>query len=264
MPTLSFTKHHGLGNDFLVLVDLEDRCPLDPATVLRVCDRHTGVGADGIIRVLSGRGGALVSMELHNSDASRAAMSGNGIRCLVQAVLGAGIGGGPRFEVATDCGVRAVTALPGGNRATIQVRVGMGRVEVGEELDSSEVPGRRARPVDVGNPHVVVLEPELECLDLALDGSRTSRSHRSANVEFVDLAGEDVVRIRTWERGAGETLACGTGSVAAAAAARAWGLVGELVRVENPGGSLAVDISGEEAVLEGPAEFVARVEVEVP
>ncbi len=260
MSTLTLTKHQGLGNDFLVLVDLDGRHELTPVQVRRLCDRHLGVGADGLVRVTRGEGDADVSMDLYNSDGSRAEMSGNGIRCLAQAVLDQGVVAGRAFVVGTGAGPRDVIVLPSGDSWRCRVSVSMGPVEVGEEMEHGTLPGHRAREVRLGNPHVVVLEGELAAIDLPVTGVGVSNSHGGANVEFMDVESSDEVTIRTWERGAGETLACGTGSVAAAAAARAWGLVGDRVRVRNPGGSMDVDLSGEGAVLEGPVELVARVE----
>src|SRR5919202_530617 len=108
MADLTFTKHHGLGNDFLVLLDLDDRHPVDEELARAVCDRHRGVGADGVIRVTAappGRG-ADVTMHLRNADGSEAEMSGNGIRCLGQAVVDAGVVAGPSVAVATVAGMR--------------------------------------------------------------------------------------------------------------------------------------------------------------
>src|SRR5215831_9955552 len=101
---MRLSKHHGLGNDFLVLVELDDREPLTAETVRALCDRHRGVGADGVLRATRGRGVADVTMQLFNADGHRAEMSGNGIGCLTQAVVRAGIAGPDRVVVATDAG----------------------------------------------------------------------------------------------------------------------------------------------------------------
>lgn len=265
------TKHHGLGNDFLVLVDPEDHQRLSPAEVEALCDRHRGVGADGLIRVLAGREGADISMELSNSDGSVADMSGNGIRCAAQAALDAGLVGGHTFVAWTRSGLRSLEVIgaPGGGTpdegpTSLEVRVGMGAPVVGPE--GGPVAGRRARPVRVGNSHLVLLEGDPAEADLALVAREVAEAeHGEVNVELVSVGpGRDELTIRTWERGAGETLACGTGSVAAAAAALDWGLVGGRVRVRNPGGALEVDLAGGEALLSGPTERVARVEVARP
>src|SRR5277367_4842126 len=102
------TKHHGAGNDFLVILDPDDRRPLSAAGVRVLCDRHRGIGADGVLRVMNGRAGAVLSMELRNADGGVAEMSGNGIRCLVQAAVDAGLVKPPTFTVSTLAGLRTV------------------------------------------------------------------------------------------------------------------------------------------------------------
>ena len=118
MLSLSLTKYHGLGNDFLVLLDLQDRRPVDADLARFLCDRHRGVGADGLIRVTAGTDGADVTMQLRNADGGPAEMSGNGIRCLAQAVLDAGVVPGPNLSVATAAGVRRLTLRGRGGPGT--------------------------------------------------------------------------------------------------------------------------------------------------
>ncbi len=268
MPALTLAKYHGLGNDFLVLVDRGGSHPIDGDLARRLCDRHRGIGADGLIRVTPTSNGssadpAAVVMELLNADGSAAEMSGNGIRCLAQAACEAGLVEGPEFVVTTAAGPRSVTVRPGSRPGTTEVSVGMGEALVGPEVRSGERGEHRARLVDIGNPHMVVLAPEADDYDVGALGPRFETEHGSGiNVEFMAPGpSPSEITIRTWERGVGETLACGTGSAAAAAAARAWGLVGDHVRVRNPGGPLQVDFSGSEVILTGPAELVGRVEV---
>ncbi len=265
MATLAMTKHHGLGNDFLVLIDLEDRHHLTDQVVSGLCERHRGVGADGLIRVLPGSGGAAVSMELRNSDGSRAEMSGNGIRCLAQAVVDAGVVRERDFAVATDAGVRSVSVRGGGGRGVVEVIVEMGVVALDARVPAG-LPGKLACEVSVGNPHLVLLFSDVEGLAPTDVGPVVnSMLEDDVNVELLAAGpAEGEVSIRIWERGAGETLASGTGSTAAAAAARHWGLTGDRVVVNNPGGRLAVDLSGTMAVLAGEAVHVARIEVDIP
>lgn len=262
---LRLTKHEGAGNDFLVLVDGDDAVHLTEAQVRVLCDRHRGVGADGFIRVRPGTDADVV-MELVNADGSRAEMSGNGIRCLAQAAVAAGLVVPPHFTVATDAGLRTVELRPGEGPGEAWAGVGMGAPVLGEEVPSP-LPGTRGRRVDVGNPHLVLLGSGASEAQVAVVGPRIERAHAGGvNVEFV-VPGDrpDELVLRVWERGAGETRACGTGSVAAAAAARAWGLVGDRVLVHNPGGPLEVLLGpdGSEATLSGPVRRVADVEVDV-
>jgi diaminopimelate epimerase len=263
---LTLTKHEGAGNDFLVVLDPDDRVRLAPEQVRRLCDRHVGVGADGVIRVGPGRDGAALSMELRNADGREAEMSGNGMRCLAQAAVEAGLVSPPGFAVATAAGVRAVTYVAGERAGEARARVDMGAVRLGAE-QAGPPPAERSRLVDVGNPHLVVLVGEDPAgLAVAEIGPRLEAEHPGGiNVEFVFVAGADELALRVWERGVGETRACGTGSCAAAAAARGWGLVGDHVLVHNPGGTLEVWLGRAHdgpVALGGPVRRVAEVVVD--
>ena len=262
--TLSLTKHHGLGNDFLVLVDLDGLHPVDAALARALCDRHRGVGADGVIRVTAGTDGADVTMQLRNADGSLAEMSGNGIRCLAQAVLDAGVARGPELTVATAAGVRRLTVVGDDGEGVVQVSVDMGPAKVGPD-EPQPTPDRGVRPVDMGNPHLVVRGPSFTTDDVLGMGPHIEALHAGGvNVEFVTVGpGLDELTMRVWERGVGETQACGTGACAAAAAVHGWGLVGRRVVVHQPGGDAVVDLGPDTVVLTGPTQRVARMEVEV-
>ena len=244
-------KLEAAGNDFLVaLVPLLPRATgrsgadgrvLTPAQVRAVCDRRRGVGADGLIVVRQGDHGADLEMELYNADGSVAEMSGNGIRCLVHAAVMGGIVPSRTVRVATAAGLRTVAYEPdevGGAWA----RVDMGPVRLGSEV-ASPLPGTRARLADVGNPHVVAIgEVDLDAVDLESLGAAAARAAGGpVNLEVVrpGRRGADL-DLRVLERGVGETLSCGTGTCAAAAVAYAWGMVGDTVTVDNPGGRLEV------------------------
>jgi diaminopimelate epimerase len=277
---MRLTKHHGLGNDFLVLLDDDGSRSLSADQVRALCDRHRGVGADGLIRAT--RPGEAVAvgivaiMELINADGSRAEMSGNGIRCLAQALVAAGWASGPALPISTDAGLRTVTvhdpvdALDARTQVS-SVEMGPARV-VGDAPEWSGGPFRRALLVDMGNPHLVVeLAPgheqaaaadtgEVRLVEL---GERVNaKLPDGANVHLLahDGDGGDGIVIRTYERGVGPTLACGTGACASAAAARAWGLAADRVPVRQPGGSAEVTL-GASVVLQGPATLVATIEV---
>lgn len=284
---LSLTKHHGLGNDFLVLLDPEGRHPLRAEGVRALCDRHLGVGADGLVRGLSasangGPGeltpnvapgdGADLVMDLRNADGGPAEMSGNGVACLAQAAVGAGLAG-PELVVASGAGLKAVSVGPGRDRWESLVSVKMGVPEVGERRAWAPRDGLavsfRGCQVGVGNLHLVLWcegPAALASLDLAELGPRYQALFPGgANVEWVALGAERLV-MRVFERGVGETLACGTGSVAAAAAFSRLSEAGDplagRIRVANPGGELVVDLSGGEAVLTTPVQRVASVDVD--
>lgn len=285
---LSLTKHHGLGNDFLVLLDPDDRHPLGTDAVRALCDRHRGVGADGLVRGHRGPGrasddGADLAMDLRNADGCPAEMSGNGIACLAQAAVDANLTG-QDLLVGTAAGPKAVRVRPGREAAESAVSVGMGAPEVGQAAawapeDGGPPVSFPGRAVAVGNPHLVLVcdDPEaLASLDVMGLGSRyQGRFPGGVNVEWVVPAagagpganGTSRLMMRVFERGVGETLACGTGSVAAAAAcshlgAGGSGLLDGPVQVSNPGGDLLVDVSGPEAVLTTVVRRVARIEVD--
>ncbi len=257
-------KYHGLGNDFLVLLDLGALRPVDSADARALCDRHRGVGADGLIRVTPGEADAQFTMELYNADGSRAEMSGNGIRCMAMALVDAGLSG-QEMVVHTDAGDRLVTVDDDG-----WATVDMGPAQV-EPKDVG------VAFVNMGNPHTVVEVEDLTKLRIA----KRAAEWQGRNVEFVQLGprpgperpseragrpesgrGADTISMRVWERGVGETLACGTGACAAAAAAFVWGRIsGGKVIVHQPGGDATVELRGDTMILSGPADHIATVEI---
>src|SRR5580698_6717649 len=197
------TKHEGAGNDFLVVLDPDDAVRFSVAQVCLLADRRRGIGADGIIRVGPGRGGCDLSMQLHNADGSEAEMSGNGIRCLAQAAVDAGLVSPPSFTVATDGGRRTVEYAPG-ESGWAKARVDMGAARLGPD-QPQEFDDRRARTVDVGNPHLVLLGPDTAAVDIAELGPKLQAAFRGGiNVEWItpghDAQGE-LLDFRVWERG---------------------------------------------------------------
>ena len=245
-------KYHGLGNDFLVLLDLDGRHPLEGEEVRALCDRHRGVGADGVIRVTAGP-----TMELYNADGGRAEISGNGIRCLARAVVDAGVATGPNLSIATDAGPRDVRVGDDG-----MVSVEMGTARLHDVADELLPPGAlRATRVEMGNPHLVLLIDGPPPDEVA-ESAAARAAADGVNVEVVTVGPEaGTLTMRVWERGVGETLSCGTGACAAAVATRAWGLADDHVVVHQPGGDLRVNLTGETVVLTGPAVHVCSVEV---
>jgi diaminopimelate epimerase len=242
---MHLTKHHGLGNDFLVLLDLANETEVDAGLARALCDRHRGVGADGLIHVGAGTDGAAVTFRLRNADGSEAEMSGNGISCLAQAVVDAGVAAAGTIAVATVAGVRTVQVgeetAPGLRRVT---------VDMGPAVPEGE------NRVSMGNPHEIVLVDDLEQLaKLELAGPS------DRNVEYV-VAGPETgaITMRVVERGVGETQACGTGACAAAYAASRLGMVGAEVIVHQPGGDAEV-VVGDTLLLTVPVQLIARIEI---
>ena len=253
---MQLVKHHGLGNDFLILIDLDGVEPVDAARARAICDRHTGVGADGLIRVTAGRDGADVTMQLRNADGSEAEMSGNGIRCLAQAVIDAGVVSDGVVSVATATGIRRVTVRPAEAPGLVMASVDMGPaiVEPADE-EAAGAGAQRGAWVSMGNPHLVLLDPS-GMVSLTKQG----RQHPDANVEIVRANASGGLDMRVWERGVGQTLACGTGSCAAAVAANGWGITGDLVTVTMAGGDVDVAV-GPSIRLTGPAQRICAVEL---
>jgi len=214
-----------------------------------------------VIRVLDGVGSADFTMVLQNADGSEAEMSGNGMRCLAQAVVQSGLVAPPTFTVATAAGIRSVEFSQSSDPDTAWVTVSMGRAELGDDQLQKFV-DRKVRAVDMGNPHLVMFGPDLDDVDVAGIGADLQTvSPGGVNVEFITLGdGPDSLALRVFERGVGETLACGTGSAAAAAAAHSWGLVGTRVAVHNPGGTLEVTVA-DDILLAGPVHRVGSVVV---
>jgi len=269
---VALAKYEGLGNDFLVVVDLEGRLRIDAPLARLACDRHLGFGADGLLRGGPPPQGSSAEMtfELRNADGSEAEMSGNGLRCLAHAAIDSGsvkAGPGSTLGVLTPAGRREVHvhALEDG---WMWASTEMGEPKVlGPENNCNVGTGQLF--VDVGNPHLVILGPDPRTLDLASLGPALSEEkggQSGVNVEFVALGpGRDELTMRVWERGVGETQACGTGSVAAAAALHHWGRVGTKVTVNQPGGAAEVELRVDgTAVLSGPSRRVGACRLLLP
>jgi diaminopimelate epimerase len=267
---LSLFKYEGLGNDFLVLLDPQGRQPVNAELARAACDRHRGWGADGLLRggPAPSATGEKMTFELYNADGSEAEMSGNGLRCLVHAAIDEGVliaAPGDSIAVLTPAGRRQVyvrQVRPGWMWASTE----MGVPKVSGEAERCNI-GHGQLFVDVGNPHLVVLGPDPAAVDVAALGPVLSQEAGARtgglNVEFVALGpGPDGLTMRVWERGVGETLACGTGSVAAAAALHFWGRVGTKVTVNQPGGAAEVELRPDGvAVLTGPSRRVGRCQL---
>ena len=270
MTTLHLTKHHGAGNDFLVLLDPARQVIVIEELAQALCDRRTGVGADGLLHLeRPTEGEADFDLTVWNADGSVAETSGNGLRCAAQALVDAGLA--PlELSIRTGGATRQLTVEPETAPGHRQVTVGMGAAtlvsdgsSVIERLPADALPATYAALVDVGNPHVVAVVDDLADVEERFMPTVAEwAAGRPANLEVISIDAGDI-RMRVWERGVGETFACGSGSVAAAAAARTWGLVGDAVAVHTTGGTVTVALADDgEALLTGPAKFIARIEVD--
>jgi diaminopimelate epimerase len=282
MTTVELAKLHATGNDFLVWSGFgEDRAfrgILGPQAAA-LCDRHRGVGADGLIVVEPGSDGADCSMVLYNADGGIAEMSGNGARCLAWAAVRAGLGGSGRLVVDTGGGRRTIDLeIDPGTGALCAATVDMGPVTFEPAAIPLDAPSAfdleatfhgvtyRGDAAGMGNPHLVTLVDDVETARVTQHGPRLEHDPRfpnRTNVEFVAPGPDaDAIRMRVWERGVGETLSCGTGACAAAAVAHRRGLVGERVTVHVLGGDLRVTL-GDTIRLGGPVVHVFDVAVDL-
>jgi diaminopimelate epimerase len=291
MTTIHFTKGHGTGNDFVLFSDPNGEIDLTPAQIAAICDRHFGVGADGLLRAVRSvslpEGAAALAedadaewyMDYHNADGSVAEMCGNGIRVFARYLTENGLADlepGGTLPIGTRSGVRDVQR----NATGFQADLGRWSIDGGEPLvRAKELPvARPGLGINVGNPHVVVAlasDDELDGADLTFIPVLDPVPEHGANVEFVVAAdplvkdGVGRIRMRVHERGSGETLSCGTGAVAAALATRHWAGAGgpHQWRVEVPGGTVGVRMfpteDGEHVSLSGPAELVFRGTLEI-
>ncbi|HVR32310.1 MAG TPA: diaminopimelate epimerase [Acidimicrobiia bacterium] len=237
---MRFTKMHGLGNDFVLL---DEPVTVTPELVRAMCDRHFGIGADGVLTIGATEGA--VRMGYWNADGSEAEMCGNGLRCVARVAVDRGLAGPGTFVVDTPAGPRRVAVGD-------EIRVDLGSPTVSDVI---EIDGRHFRKVSVGNPHAVTEVDDLADVAVAEIGPAVQPHFPTgANVEFVRIRG-GAVEMRVWERGVGETLACGSGIVAVAAVARRMG-GGDRISVTMPGGTARVDFEDGGAWLVGPAEYV--------
>lgn len=272
---MRFAKYHGTGNDFVLVEDLDDRLRLDQRLIAALCDRSRGVGADGLIRIVRADDADFV-MDYHNADGATAEMCGNGIRCLAKYVYDRGITHARELDVATRAGHKHLE-IHASNGVAERVTVDMGPPLLEREaipmtgdpaatfqeqpmdLDGRSVP---ATAVSMGNPHVVLfLDPaqDLDALEVRRLGPMIETLPQfpsRTNVEFVH-ARDGEIDVRVWERGSGETLACGTGACAVLVASAVGGRTGREARVRFPGGDLHVAWPEDGTVfMTGPAVHV--------
>jgi len=268
MTLIRLAKLHATGNDFLVRLALDPAStPLSPARVVALCDRHRGIGADGLITIGAGHDGADCTMTLQNSDGGTAEMSGNGARCLAWVAARAGLGSADQLEVDTGGGRRMIMLQRDKTGDVVAAEVDMGSVAFGDTDVSITVHGvvYKGDVARIGNPHFVCFVDDPDAVRVTTHGPILERNDRfpdGTNVEFVRIDGPDALRMRVWERGAGETLSCGTGACAAAAVAHRRGLVKDRVCMHVLGGALDIAL-GETVRLGGPVVHVFDIDMEI-
>jgi diaminopimelate epimerase len=272
--SLQFVKYHGLGNDFILVDNRHSSDPLlTPEQAIVWCDRHFGIGADGVIFALPGQDGTDYTMRIFNSDGSEPEMCGNGIRCLARFIADLEGKGSSTvsYQIHTLAGVMVPKLQADG-----QVTVDMGL----PRLLASEIPTTLAAPddkvvnqslevaeqtwevtcVSMGNPHCITFVEDVDSIPLEAIGPQFE--HHSAfpqrtNTEFIQVVSPDYLKMRVWERGAGITLACGTGACASLVAAVLTGRSNRRATVELPGGCLDIEWSDDQRLyMTGPATRV--------
>jgi diaminopimelate epimerase len=282
---LNFTKMHGLGNDFILIEDLEDELVLAPEAIAWLCDRNFGIGADGLILIRRGTGDAEYFMAYHNSDGSTAEMCGNGIRCfakylvdhklvaedVTEIVVGT-LGGEKPISVTRDYdGTMHMATVDMGKPILDPVGIPMD-VE-GEQVFNcpitTDVGVFEVTGVSMGNPHAVIWVEDVDSAPVETAGPAIENHPifpQKTNVEFAQaLEGEARILLRVWERGVGETLACGTGACATLVAATLACIEGRSATVELPGGELDIRWDENEHVyMTGPAREVFTGTVLIP
>jgi diaminopimelate epimerase len=278
---MDFSKYHGLGNDFILVDNRHQSEPLiSPETAAAWCDRHFGIGADGVIFALPGQNGTDYTMRIYNSDGSEPEMCGNGIRCLAKFLeaLETSDGKAPQtphtYRIHTLAGVISPTLQADG-----QVTVDMG-VPI---LVAKDIPTTLGTPddkvvslplsvagqewavtcVSMGNPHCIAFVEDVSAIDLEKIGPQFEHHPvfpQRINTEFIQVVRPDYLKMRVWERGAGITLACGTGACASLVAGVLNGHCERAATVELPGGPLKIEWSAadDRIYMTGPAQLVFR------
>lgn len=266
---MDFTKMHGLGNDYICIACLGCDEPDGAKLARAMCDRHLGVGADGLILIASSRV-ADFRMRIFNPDGSEAEMCGNGIRCLAKYVFDHGLTSKKIISIETLAGLKLVELYTRGGVAE-KVKVNMGKPSfLAEDIPVQGLSGEaKERPmmiegrlikatfVSMGNPHCVIFVDDSSGYPVSKVGPAIERHPlfpRRINVNFVEVVSRSAIKVRTWERGAGETLACGTGACASVAACALLSRTGRAVSAHLPGGSLEIDWDEDGPVyMTGPA-----------
>ena len=265
-----FTKMHGLGNDYVCINCFRERVEDPPGFARALCDRHYGIGADGLILICPSKVSDF-KMEIYNSDGSVAGMCGNGIRCLGKYVYDYGLTGKETLSIETKSGIRNMhLQIRDGKACGAMVDMGVPRLHahsipilsekdlvINDPIEVQEK-NYRMTGISMGNPHAVIFSEEINGIPLEETGRELEfhpRFPERANIEFCHVTARDRMEIRVWERGVGETLACGTGACAAVVASVLNDLTDEEVIVKLLGGELSVrwDRKVNHVFLEGPA-----------
>lgn len=270
---MKFTKMHGLGNDYVYVNCFEEKIDNPQAVARFVSDRHFGIGSDGLIMINPSKT-ADFEMEMYNADGSRGEMCGNGIRCVAKYVYDYGLTDKTQISVETLGGIKYLDLTVEDGKVSL-VKVDMGKPELEADLipiisereqvidEPIEVDGKEYHMtgVSMGNPHAVIYVDDVKGLDLEKIGPKFENHERfpkRINTEFVHCIDRQTVEMRVWERGSGETLACGTGACAVAVSSILNNLTDTQVTVKLLGGDLQIEWDREKdrVFMTGPATVV--------
>jgi diaminopimelate epimerase len=271
---LSFTKMHGAGNDYIYVNAIAQPVDQPEALAIRLSDRHFGIGGDGLVLIRPSKV-ADFFMDMYNADGSRGKMCGNAIRCVAKYVHDRRLTDKPELEIETLSGVKTLQLHLDEHRQVARVTVNMGppiftpadipvRFDEEQMVDAPVTVGGQAYPltaVSMGNPHAVVFVDDVDSLDLARIGPAFEHHELfpdRVNTEFCTVVDRKILKMRVWERGSGETLACGTGACATLAAAVVTGRAEPEATVQLLGGELEIrwDREAGAIFMTGPAAFV--------
>ncbi len=254
---LLFEKYQGCGNDFIIIDNLDQKIELDEETIRFLCDPHFGIGADGLILLGKKK---FYHMNYFNKDGTRAEICGNGLRCLSRYLLDHGMIG-KEANISSDAGL-----------TNVKIKGDLIEVEMPKaillDLDSFDFDDKNVNYgiVDIGNPHLILQGDRLEDFPVEIVGpmlEKGSYFKDGINVNFVEVLDRNHVRLKTWERGDGLTLACGSGASATVYYLNQVGLVDDEVSVSVPGGELKIKVTEDEITMAGPAKYVFKGELEI-
>lgn len=272
---MKFTKMHGAGNDFCLFDGFQQQLPDYGTLAKAVCDRHFGVGGDGIMVCLPSEI-ADVRMVYYNSDGSQGEMCGNGIRCFAKFIYTKGIVGQQGFSVETLAGIKKINLTLDKLGNVDKISVGMGKALLAADQVPTTLPGNPVlmEPLDVdgqlvmltamrlGVPHSAIMVEDLDKVavnDLGRKIELHPQFPEKMNANFVQIVDRHNIKVKTWERGAGRTLACGTGCCSSVVAGNLLGLLEDEVTVEAEGGILQIKVDADqEVIMTGSAEFICE------
>lgn len=265
---MKFTKMQGLGNDYVYVNTMVEKVPDPAGTAILVSDRHFGIGADGLILIGSSEK-ADFSMDMYNADGSRGKMCGNGIRCVAKYIHDRGLSNQTELAIETLSGIKHIK-LTVQDGIAVLAEVDMGEPVFEQEKETIEVSGQRFEfyRISMGNPHAVIFVEDTVHFPLETIGPLVEKDELfpdRVNAEFCQVLDRQTIQMRVWERGSGETLACGTGACATAVAGVLNGLTEEEATIKLLGGDLRVrwDREKNRVFMTGPAEFVFDGEIDV-